>query len=138
MDFLLFEVDFLLFEVDFLLFDRPPQTLDEDVVQGAASPIQTDLDAAILIWMPQSNKRSVNARLVNGLSWSVLNTSGRPCLNDGFRRSQERLIHCLPAVLPFQRGRDRPGQDVATERRKPSLLNPSLTAILNPSLTAIR
>lgn len=52
-------------EVDVFVFDGPPEPLDEDVFEGAASSVQVDA-------RPTFSRIWIQSALVNSLPWSLL------------------------------------------------------------------
>src|ERR1035441_4055068 len=62
--------------VDEFVFQRAPQALDENVVQGAASPIHADRDAALL--QRRQKIRRGELRALIGVPKSRVGQSGRP------------------------------------------------------------
>lgn len=87
-------------EVNLLILDRPPQALDENGIQRAASPIHADDDVRFL----KTPREGVAGQLAALIGVENLGLA-----------STQRSIQCLQAEIDFQADRNRPGEYIATE-----------------------
>jgi hypothetical protein len=88
---------FVVVQIDLFIFDAAPESLDEDVVQGATASVHTDGDLSLFENTGESAARELNPLIR---------------IEDFRRRLFQGLMQGARAEIRLQRGRDFPRQDV--------------------------